>query len=494
MVPGRLLIACAAAGAAGLGLGAARETLAVLLALLLVLAAIAVAVRGPDAAETPPVGAPLLRRSLFVAGFGLAGLLAAPYGPVGAAAVAALLAIACVAERLALPGPGRLEIARELPARLMLGTPNEIALRIRNLGTVPLHVDVRDRAPWGLHPSRQPAGFSLPPGRTAVHRYDVTPSERGAYRFEAVDLRLTRSPGLLRRMASVPLPGETHVYPNVRDAARVGLLLHRRRTPLLGIKPARVRGKGTEFDALREYQTDDEFRDISWKASARAGKLLVQTYQVERSQNVMILVEAGRMMSAAVTSRRRLGLSKLDHAVGAALVLAQTACLKEDRVGLLAFNESVRAFLPPKRGRAQVAAIVDGLHDLEPSLCEPDFGAAFQQLKSKAKRRSLVALFTDLLDDESARRLLETLPLLTPQHLPLVIALSDPSLAEIAGSLPTTGQQAFEGAVAEDLLQERREILRRLRARGAMVLDVPPHELSTAVVNRYLEIKARNLL
>lgn len=497
-IPGRLLVMTGAAGAAGLALGAAADGTSWVIAAVAVSSA-AYACRQLARREDSPAGPGGRVVAWATVGLaGIAGTLTAPLGAWAIALLGAVIASAAAVEAAMFPDLQMLTLSRELPKRLSLGVPNEIALRITNNGRIPVHLEVRDRAPFELIPTKQPAAFVLQPGVTAVHRYDVTPPARGAHTFDVVDLRVTRFPGLVRRTATLPVPGATHVYPNLRDVSRYALLLHRRRTHMLGIKVARKRGKGTEFDTLREYQADDEYRDISWKASARAGKLLTQTFQVERSQNVMILVEAGRMMSAQVDHDGRTPpekrLTKLDHAINAALVLAQAAALKEDRVGVLAFAETVKAFRAPKRGRAQLTTIVDALHDLEPTLCEPDFAMAFQTLKARAKRRSLVCLFTDVLDEESARVLTATLPLLLPQHLPLVVAVSDPTIAEMAHAVPYSGQEAFTGAVASELLHERRDILRRLRMRGALVLDVAPGELTAAVVNKYLEVKARNLL
>lgn len=496
-VPGRTLVMAAAAAGAGLALGAAHEAMGWILASAAIAgAAIAIARLFRD------LDVPTRRngRLLLLGGLGataLAGFVLASLGLVAIPLVAAGLALAAAWEASAIPRASILTLSRDLPPRLALGAANEIALSLTHRGRVPLFVEVRDRAPWELRPTRQPGSFTLLPGTVARHRYDVTPPSRGAHRFESVDLRLTRFPGLVRRQETVALAGDTHVYPNLREVARYALLLHRKREHMLGIKQARRRGKGTEFESLREYQPDDEFRDISWKASARRGTLVTQTWQVERSQNVMILVEAGRMMSAQAAMQGvppDAWLSKLDHSIHAALVLAQAAAMKEDRVGVLTFAEAPKTFLAPKRGRTQLTAIVDALHALQPALCEPDFAQAFQYLKTRAKRRSLVALFTDVLDAESARLLTDTLPILLPQHVPLVIAVSDPSVTEIANVLPASGAEAFDSAVAEDLLQERRDILRRLRSKGALVLDVAPGELSAAVVNKYLEIKARNLL
>lgn len=496
-LPGRTLTIAVALAAAGLAVGGAHDAMGWVVAAAAAVAAAIVSWRLGRALEIP--ASPRQRAALLGGGgFVLAiGVLLAPLGLWGLALVTALLAAASVWEALAAPAPMQLELERDLPPRLFLGADNEIAVRVRHRGRRALHVTVRDRAPWGLLPCRQPGSFVLDPGLTAIHRYDVHPPARGAFTFDTVDLRLTTFPGLVQRMVAIPLAGTTHVYPNLREVARYAISLHRKRTNMMGLKLARKRGKGTEFESLRDYQSDDEYRDISWKASARAGRLITQTWQIERSQNVMILVEAGRMMSAQVADPAappEAWLTKLDHSINAALVLAQAAALKEDRVGVLSFAEDLKTFLPPKRGRSQLTAIVDALHDLQPTLAEPDFESAFQQLKMRAKRRSLVTIFTDLLDEESARLLTATLPILLPHHLPLIVAVSDPTVAEVAHSMPWSGADAFTGAVAGEMLQERRDILRRLRARGALVLDVAPGELSAAVVNKYLEVKARNLL
>lgn len=495
-VPGRTLVMAAAAGAAGLALGSARDGLGWILAAIGLAAAVTACVRLARGFEAPLPPRNRVVLALMLGGLLILGFALGPLGVPGLATLVALLAAAAGLEIAFFPRDA-IEVSRDLPSRLALGTANEIAVRLRNRGRRALHVEVRDRAPFELLPSGQPGGKLLAAGAGAVHRYQLLPPSRAAHRFEAIDLRLTGFPGLVRRDVSIPAAAATHVYPDLKEVARYAIALHRKRERMVGIKLARKRGKGTEFESLRDYQPDDEFRDISWKASARSGKLITQTFQVERSQNVMILVEAGRMMSAQVPRDDRpheAWLTKLDLSINAALVLAQAAALKEDRVGLLAFSEELEAFLPPKRGRTQLTAIVEALHDLQPTLCEPDYAAAFRHLKANSKRRSLVAIFTDLLDQESARLLQRALPLLAPQHLPLVIAISDPTLATLATAMPSSGAEAFAGAVAGEMREERRDILRGLRARGALVIDVAPGELSAAAVNQYLDIKARNLL
>jgi uncharacterized protein (DUF58 family) len=252
---------------------------------------------------------------------------------------------------------------------------------------------------------------------------------------------------------------------------------------------ARRFGAGTELERLREYVPDDELRRINWKATARRGVAISNEYETERSQNVVVLLDAGRLMGAVAE-----GLTKLDHALNAGLLLTYAAGRRGDRVSLLAYADRVKAFLPPQRGKRAFLSILETLYRLEPELTESDHARAFTYLSGRGLRRSLLVLFTDLSDPEPSRALVGHLALAARQHLVALVTVADPSVTIPASREPHDAQELYEQVVAQRLLAERRQVLATLSGRGIITLDLPAHQLSAQVVATYLELKSRGRL
>ncbi|MGH2498584.1 MAG: DUF58 domain-containing protein, partial [Candidatus Limnocylindria bacterium] len=253
-----------------------------------------------------------------------------------------------------------------------------------------------------------------------------------------------------------------------------------------GQRRARLPGAGGVFERLREYELDDDPRSISWTATARRGRPISVEYETERQQRVLVLLDAGRMMSSTLGE-----LTKLDHAVNTALMLAYVATQKGDEVGLLGFADEVRSYLLPRRGRRQFLRITDELRRLEVTTTETDYRAAFEFLRSRTARRSLVALFTDLVDDEASRSLVAAVTRLAGNNLVLCCLLADPGLAEIAARVPDSTAALYERVVALEVRDARARALATLRQRGVHVIDVPAERLTVAAIQRYLELKRR---
>ena len=279
------------------------------------------------------------------------------------------------------------------------------------------------------------------------------------------------------------------VYPNLLDLRRYELQVRRGLELEAGTRVARRFGAGTELERLREYVPDDELRRVNWKATARRGVAISNEYETERSQNVVVLLDAGRLMRAVAD-----GLTKLDHALNAGLLLTYAAGRRGDRVSLLAYADQVKAFLPPRRGRRAFLSILETLYRLEPELTESDHARAFSYLHGRGLRRSLLVLFTDLSDPEPSRALVAHLARAARQHLVALVTVADPSITTPATRDPRDAQELYEKVVAQRLLAERRQVLAMLGGRGVITLDLPADKLSAQVVATYLELKARGRL
>jgi uncharacterized protein (DUF58 family) len=284
---------------------------------------------------------------------------------------------------------------------------------------------------------------------------------------------------------------------------RYELMVRRGLAQEAGSKAIRIPGASTEFERLREYVPDDEFRKINWKATARRGKAIVNELQSERSQNVVLMLDCGRLMgaradlpatdegAALVEGETAAGLAKLDYVVNTALLLGYVAGLRGDRVSLLAYADGVRAFLPPSRGRRAFLGIVDALYALQPEPVEPDHALAFQFLAARNLRRSLVVLFTDLADRESSSQLVANLLRAARHHLVVCVTLGDPTVSRPAQALPADTTALYEKMVAQRLMDERASVLGTLTQRGVYSVDTDADKLSPSVIDTYLELKER---
>ncbi|HUF39102.1 MAG TPA: DUF58 domain-containing protein [Anaerolineales bacterium] len=402
--------------------------------------------------------------------------------------VALLYILACLGlfwiDRRLAEGIGRFEITRTHESRLSLGVANEVRLSVRNRGRFPVRFDVRDEAPEAFGIDRRVLSGEAGSRSAWEGDYHLTPRRRGDYEFGDIHLRWQGPLGLVVRQGKTEAAGPVKVYPNLLDIRRYDLLLKQNRLQEMGLRQARVFGEGTEYERLREYSPDDDYRRIDWKATARRARPITVEYQTERSQNVFVAIDAGRMMQSPVDQ-----IAKLDYVVNAALLLAYVATGKGDKVGLMTFTDRVESFVSPKGGRGQFYRLLELLYRVEPQPVEPDYATAFAYLGLKHRKRSLVVIFTDISGGMGVQALVESVSQLSRQSLPLVVTIGDPDVAEAARVRPSDSLEAYQRAAAEDLLEARRLALETLERRGVPTVDVAADRLSLRVIERYLEIK-----
>ena len=396
---------------------------------------------------------------------------------------------AVLLENLVTPDKDFFSLARKIAPKLSLGDPNEVQVTVKNIGKRSARIEVSDNVPeafqlWDI--SKQ---FRLAAEEEGRIRYTLTPVERGAYEYQTISLRIYGKFFLSHRTWHIEVPEKVKVYPSYLQIKKYQLHTKRMNIEMQGKKKQKRYGEGREFESLREYTPDDEYRKINWKATARAGKPYVSQYQIERNQNVIILVDAGRMMRTLAGK-----MSKLDYAVNATLMLSFICVHKEDNVGLLIFNDEIQQYLPPRRGKAQLNAINEALYNLNHSFTEPDYLKAFHYIKRKVSRRSLIVLLSDIIDDRASSVLIREFTRLYPKHLPLAVTLKDNNLEQIALSVPENNREMRELGVAQMLVEERIKALRTLQLNGVLTLDTRPEDLTVNAINRYLEIKAQSLI
>lgn len=407
-------------------------------------------------------------------------------------------------DRALTPKPAQFTLTRTNDPRLSLGAENRIIVRVENNSPRTVRATARDEFPPQFRadrllldspsPQDKIIGFILKPRVPVELVYHVNPPRRGDYKFGDLNLRWWGVLGLMIRQARFPASEPVKVYPNLLDIRKYELQARKGMLQEIGLRQARMLGSGTEFERLREYQLDDEFRKIDWKATARRGKPVTREFETEKSQTIMCLLDTGRLMRAPVDDTTNLSghaLAKIDYSVNAVLMLSYVAGLRGDRVGLLAFADEVTSYLAPRAGRGQFYKMLATLYAVESQPVESDYVAAFSYLGAKHKKRSLVVIFSDIATGIAADTLVKQIAPLSPRHLVLLVAISDPTVVRLAQEMPRNSVGVYERAVAEQLVDERVLILEKLRQRGILTLDVPANQLTVAVVNKYLELKAR---
>lgn len=391
-------------------------------------------------------------------------------------------------DAFATPRPDTVPVSRIADPQLSIGVGNRIALRVGNPFARPLRAVLVDGVPASFDVDRRRVAATVEPAQEADVEYVTRPRHRGSYRFGDVALRVRGPLDLVEKQGRVATAAPANVYPDLHEIHRYEVTLRRGLAYDAGQRRARIPGAGTIFERLREYTPDDDPRSISWSATARRGRPITVEYETERQQRIQILLDAGRMMSSTLG-----GLTKLDHAVNTALMLSYVATARGDEVGLLGFADIVRAYAPPRRGRRQFLRLTEELKRIEVTTTEPNYRAAFEFLRGRSGRRSLVVLFTDLVDEEASRALVAAVTRLAGHNLVLCCLLADPQLAEVASRVPTTTAQLFERVVAEDVRDARARALAILRRRGVHTIDVAAEHLTVATIQRYLELKKRLL-
>lgn len=402
-----------------------------------------------------------------------------------------LLLLAAVVIDYTLIGDSRkCSVRRVCESTLSIAEQNSVRIEVTNRGQQPVKAVVRDEPPVEFESTSLTVTMFVEPDETEHQTYRVKPSERGDYWFGDLHARYTTFLGLVMRQESIPAGIHVKVYPDIFQTKKHLLLVKENRTGQMGLRRSRLHGQGQEFERLRDYVPDDSLRHIDWKASARRGNLITREYDVEQSQNIMLLLDLGRTMaSRTVEEDGKIGISKADCAINASVLLAHVAAQSDDRVGLYCFADGPIAYIPPGKGAPQAARLMEALYPLQPRVEESNYYENLMLLGRRQRKRSLVFLFTDLIDPESSKRLISSIGVLVRKHLVVCIALADYELPAIIEARPGKAADMYTQAVALGVVKDRKRALAHLSSQGVIVLDATPSDLSVATVNKYLQLK-----
>ena len=410
---------------------------------------------------------------------------------VAALVASGLVVLALLVDAWLIPGRGGLRVERELAPSVGLGESLAGTYLLRSTAAVAVRVSVHDRLPRAVEKHADTAAVqTLPAGGALRFPVGLTGRERGVHRLGPVAVQVVGPLGLVQRILHRELDDTLTVAPSLAGVRGYRLLALQHRLQDVGVRNIRRRGEGTTFANLREYAAGDDPRHVDWKATARRRKLITREYTVEQGQTVIIAIDAGRMMTQLSGP-----ISRFEYALSSALILADVAVHSGDRVGLILFDDEVRAFVPPVRGNAALQLMREALVPATARLVEPDYAAAFRTLAARHRRRSLIVTFTDVIDPRASGALIAHTVRSVARHLPMLVALRNDEL--LAAAVPAgrrSSAQLYEAAAAEELVAAREAALHRMRQAGVAVVDVSPQRMSAAVVNRYLEVKARGEL
>lgn len=402
------------------------------------------------------------------------------------AAFVLLMAFA-MAEAFALRGIA-LRVERQAKLAVPLGEDEKTIVRIESNARATLRLTVSQLWPEILEPRSAMREAVIRAGEALAIELQVRGIARGTATIEPLYVSMTMR-GLVERI--VPAGGATivHVLPNLHAVGRMHKRLNDYALRSLGARTAPRIGKGRDFDRLRDYVLDDDYRDIAWRASARHGRLIVREFRTERSQEILLCLDRGHRMAARVEQ-----ITRLDHAVNASVLISYICNRMEDKIGILSFDTAVDKGLPSQRGSAHLRAITAYVSQLEAEYRHTDYLALAANLRRRLHHRTLILILTVLPEREERFDLLRAVDLLAPQHLPLFVVLTDRDLRAQAEILPSNREELSRTLVARDLWLGHVELTRELRSRGAMVVDSTATDWGVDAVNAYIEVKRRQLL
>lgn len=401
---------------------------------------------------------------------------------------AVLVALVVVVDGLRSVRPWRIAVSREVPAVVVLDTEAPIGWTVTTPGPAARVVLADDVAP-SLGVAHRRVTVDVPADGQVRAQTSMRPRRRGRFEPGRLAVRTLGPWGLASRQHTRDLAATIDVHPVFRSRKEAELRITRGRILEVGLRSAKALGRGTEFEALREYNQDDDIRRIDWSATARRGRPIVRTYREERNQTVLVMLDTGRLMAGLVED-----VPRLDHAMDAAMALTTVATRLGDRAGLVAFSSGIRATVPPRADSGQLRRVTRALFDLEPDLTESAYDEVFSATMAMQRRRGLLVLLTELSSEALAESMVPSLPLLLRHHLVIVGSVRDPAVEGWRTDAPDAATGAYRAAGAATVARVRSRTGDLLSQMGARVVDAPPAAFGAALADAYLEVKTSGRL
>jgi uncharacterized protein (DUF58 family) len=378
---------------------------------------------------------------------------------------------------------------RTTPERLSNGDENDLLLYLENHYGFPVRVGVIDEIPFQFQKRDLWFKTSLGIKQQKQLRYKLRPTKRGEYDFGKVNVFVKSPFSLVMRRYRFDEEMMAPVYPSYLQMRKYQLMAISNRLTEIGIKKIRRIGHSMEFEQIKEYVKGDDFRTINWKATARKSQLMVNAFTDEKSQQVYCVIDKSRVMKMPFE-----GLSLLDYAINASLVLSNVALLKQDKAGLITFAEQIGSFLPANRKATQMNAILEVLYKQKTRYLESDYERLYGLIRTRITQRSLIVLFTNFESMSALQRQLKFLRKISQNHLVLVVFFENTELRQLLGSPANNLEAVYTKTIAEKFAYEKKMIVKELQKHGVLSILTAPQNVTVNAVNKYLELKARQAI
>ncbi len=407
----------------------------------------------------------------------------------------AMLALPVLALLLVLDGVALFRIGdgfsarRDTPERFSNGDENPVFLVLQNHYPFPVEITLIDEVPFQFQLRDFLHRVSMQEGERKTIDYTLRPVERGEYHFGVLNVYVSSPLGLVRRRYRFPLEQMVPSYPSYLQMRKYQLMAISNRLQEVGVKKIRRLGHTSEFEQIKDYVRGDDYRTINWKATSRTGRLMVNQYTDERAQNVYCLIDKSRNMKMPFE-----GMSLLDYAINASLVISNIAIYKHDRAGLITFAERINSVVPANNKSIQMSTIQEVLYNQKTRFLESDYGRLYAFLKQQVSQRSLLVLFTNFESLGNLRRQLPYLQKIARNHLLIVVLFENTELRELLRSEPNDLKGIYTKTIGENFAFEKKLIARELTHHGIISILTPPEQLTVNTLNKYLELKSRGMI
>ncbi|WP_010519778.1 DUF58 domain-containing protein [Croceivirga radicis] len=384
---------------------------------------------------------------------------------------------------------GKIEGERLVPDKLSNSDENPIAIKLTNSYLFKTYVKLIDEIPFQFQKRDFLLWSVLNPGQEKQYQYQLRPTQRGSYSFGSINVFAYSPIGFLSRRFQFNTNQEVPVYPSFLQLRKYDLLAFSNRLSEYGLKKIRRIGHTMEFEQIKDYVRGDDIRNINWKATAKRNQLMVNQYQDEKSQPIYSVIDKGRVMQMPFN-----GLSLLDYAINATLVISNIAIKKQDKAGMFSFSKKVENRVVADRRSAQMNLILETLYNLDTDFAESDYSRLYIDIKRNLNQRSLLLLYSNFETLDALHRQLPYLQAIAKNHLLVVIFFQNTELQEFVTNKAKNVHQIFEQTIAEKFIFEKRLIVNELQKNGIQTILTKPEDLTINTINKYLEIKARGLI
>jgi uncharacterized protein (DUF58 family) len=382
-----------------------------------------------------------------------------------------------------------LTLFREAPERFSNGDENRISIYCTSHYSFPVTVSVIEELPFQFQKRDFLIEMNLQGGQRKVCSYSLYPVERGVYDFGTTIAYVCTRIGLVQRKFTAGNAVSVPTYPSFKKMQRFSLMAISNRLTEIGVKQIRKMGQSSEFEQIKEYVKGDDIRTVNWKASARKSQIMVNNYTDEKSQQIYCIINKGRVMKMPFE-----GLSLLDHAINASLVLTNVALGKKDKAGLITFSHKAGTFLAADSKPTQMNFILENLYKQETSFLESDFEKLYALIRTRITHRSLLVLFTNFETYTALEREMPFLKKISAHHLLMVVFFENTEVKKLLETDAVNIEQVYSKTIAEKFAFEKKKIVKELNNNGILTLLTSPQDLTINAVNRYLELKMRRAI